>query len=461
MKTTSKRGYIVFLLVAAVVTGLVLLGVKLAINGEKWATLRANEHLTVDGSFVAAGDIFDRNGVLLAGTQGEQRVYNDSERIRRSTLHIVGDTEGFISSGVQTAYKKELTGYNAFTGIYSLKKYGKGNNINLTLDSELSALALDELRGRKGLVAAYNYKTGEILCSVSSPNYDIRNKPTDEEITGNPEKYDGLYLNRLIDGLYTPGSIFKVVTMVCAVENNVNLSSFEYKCEGETVIDGVRITCPHTHGEMDFESAFANSCNCAFAHLTDELGKDKLAATAKELGFGESFDFGNMKTASDYFDLTDATQADIAWAGVGQYTTLVNPYHILTVAGAIANNGMSVEPFAVASVVSQTGRTVSTTKAATKEYISSEVANKVSDYMRTNVTDNYGDGNFSGLEMCGKTGTAEIGGDSEPHAWFMGFSRNPNCPVAIVVIVENGGWGASVAMPIASAVMEGAYKALS
>ena len=166
MKMTSKRSLVVLLLVVAVVAGLGFLGYKLAVNGESWATLRANEHLTEDGSFIGAGYIIDRNGEILAKTERNKRIYNDSERIRRSTLHILGDTEGYISSGVQTAYKTQLIGYSKITGLHSLIKNGRGNDVNLTLDSELCAVAYDELNGRKGVVAAYNYETGELLCSV-------------------------------------------------------------------------------------------------------------------------------------------------------------------------------------------------------------------------------------------------------------------------------------------------------
>ena len=81
--------------------------------------------------------------------------------------------------------------------------------------------------------------------------------------------------------------------------------------------------------------------------------------------------------------------------------------------------------------------------------------------MRNNVKSNYGDYNFEGLSMCGKTGTAEVSDGSKPHSWFAGFSQNSQCPVAIVVVVENGGWGASTALPIASEVMEAVYKTLS
>lgn len=462
MKMTSRRSFVVIILALAVVCGLVLLGFKLAVNGEKWATLRANEHLTENGSFIAAGNITDRNGELLATTKDEKRIYSDSERIRRATLHIVGDTEGYIASGVQTAYKTELIGYNPVTGIYSLKKNGRGNDITLALDSDICAVAYDKLNGRKGVVAAYNYKTGELLCSVSSPNYDIRNKPSETDIAENKNgTYDGLYMNRLIDGLYTPGSTFKIITTASVIENKTDISDWSYKCTGETVVDGVKVTCPHSHGSLDFKSAFANSCNCAYAQLAYELGATALESTAKEFGFGKTFAFGNSETQASRFNLSEASGGDIAWAGVGQYTTLVNPYHMLTVLGAIANEGNAVLPYAVSKVATPSGRIVEQAKAESEQYISANVANLLKEMMRNNVESNYGDYNFKNLSMCAKTGTAEISDDEKPHSWFMGFSDNPDCPVAIVVVVENGGWGSSVALPIASAVMESAYKALA
>ncbi len=462
MKMTSRRGFVVLLLVVSVVAGLVFLGYKLTVNGEKWATLRANEHLTENGSFIAAGHITDRNGEILAKTENNERIYNDSERIRRSTLHIVGDTEGYISSGVQTAYKTQLIGYNHITGLHSLIKNGRGNDVKLTLDSELCALAYDKLNGRKGVVAAYNYKTGELLCSVSSGNYDIRNKPSEEEIAENKNgQYDGLYLNRLIDGLYTPGSTFKIVTAASVIENKNDINDWEYICHGETTVAGVKVTCPHSHGKLSFKTAFSNSCNCAFAELSEGLGADKLTATANKFGFGVSFSFGKGQTEKSRIDLSDAEKGDIAWAGVGQYTTLVNPYHMLTLVGSVANNGTAVLPYVVSTVATPEGRVLEETTSVSSEYISPNVANLLKDMMRFTVEDNYGDWRFKGLQMCGKTGTAEISDEEEPHSWFVGFSENPACPVAIVVVVENGGWGSSSALPIASSVMESAYKTLS
>ena len=457
MRTTSKRSFAALALVVVMVAGMVFLGVRLALNGEQWATLRANRHLTGNGSFIGAGNVCDRNGEILSQTVDGKRVYNDSENLRRATLHIVGDSEGYIASGVQTAYKKELIGYNFASGIFPLVKYARGNDVALTVDASVSTAALKALGSSKGVVAVCNYKTGELLCAVSSPNYDIRNKPSAEKLEKDPD-YTGVYINRFIDGLYTPGSVFKTVTTVCAIQNMTDYSSFEYECTGETVINGVKVTCPRAHGKLDFDSAFAQSCNCAYAHLAEKLGGTALTSTAQKLGFGKSFDFGNTETAPSRINLTGASSSDIAWAGVGQYTTLVNPYHMLTMVCAIANGGTAKLPYAVASVSSPSGRVISTTVPGEEVLLDAGTALTVKNMMRNNVRSNYGDGNFDGLSVCGKTGTAEVGDGKKPHSWFIGFSADESCPLAVVVIVENGGWGSSVALPIAAKTLAEAKK---
>lgn len=463
MKSTTKRGFIVLLLVAVFTAGLIYLAFNLGTNAEKWATLRVNNHLVNDdGSFIGAGNVLDRNGEILAQTVDGERVYNNSERIRRSTLHIVGDSEGYIASGVQTAYKRELIGYNLVTGIYSLKKYERGNDVTLTIDSSVSATALDALGSKKGIVAAYNYKTGEIICSVSSPNFDIRNKPSTEEIEKNEDgKYEGLYLNRLLDGLYTPGSVFKIITASCALENIPDIESWEYECEGEMFINGVSVSCPRKHGKLDIEEAFSQSCNCAFSELSKELSATQLTNTANAFGFGKNFAFGNSFTEESIINLNDSSASDIAWASVGQYTTLMNPYHALTIAGAIANNGTAKLPFVVKNFASPSGRVVKEVTAEEVVYTTPENAKKLKELMRGAVKNNYGDWNFSGVTMCGKTGTAEVSDTEKPHSWFLGFSEDEKCPLAIVVVVENGGWGSTTAIPVASEVIEEASKVIS
>lgn len=213
-----------------------------------------------------------------------------------------------------------------------------------------------------------------------------------------------------------------------------------------------------THGTIDFERALNVSCNSAFAQIAIQVGTDKMTQTVNALGFNQPHTVGNIRLAKSTFDVTNASNLDLGWAGVGQYTTLVNPCHMLTIIGAIANNGQAVEPYLVEKITTQTDRTILETKpVAGAQMFSTETAKKLQEMLRSNVVNYYGDGKFRKLEMCGKTGTAEVstneGGD-KPHAWFVGFSQREDLPYAIVVVVENGGGGSSVALPVANATMQ-------
>lgn len=213
---------------------------------------------------------------------------------------------------------------------------------------------------------------------------------------------------------------------------------------------------------MNFEKALNVSCNSAFAQIAIELGPDKLMATAKELGLGNQMYVGNIRLAKSSFDVTGASDLDVGWAGIGQYTTRINPCQMLTIAGAVANGGSSVPPYLVGKITSQTGKTIYEAKPGTAtQLISSDTASKMNDMLRSNVKNYYSDGKFPNLKMCGKTGTAEVSseaGGAKPHAWFVGYSQREDLPLAIVVVVENGGGGSSVAIPVANKTMQ---KALS
>ena len=164
MRITSKRALAIYALIGAFLIGVVFLIGSFAVNGETWALKRFNQHLFTGGSLTSAGTIYDTKGVILAQTKDGERIYNDSRRIRKATLHMVGDTAGYISTGIHTIFRSELTGYNLVDGVYRLMEDGEGNNIRLTINAELCATALDALGDRKGTVGVYNYKTGEILC---------------------------------------------------------------------------------------------------------------------------------------------------------------------------------------------------------------------------------------------------------------------------------------------------------
>lgn len=457
MKTLSRRAWVLYLLAIAFISGACILFYTFYTNADAWAMKKANRHIYSSGTLTTAGAVYDSTGAVLAQTVDGKRVYNKDKDIRVSTLHILGDSQGYISTGVQTSYKDILTGYDFVNGIYDLKKYGKGSDITLTVNAELNKAAYEALGTNKGTVGVYNYKTGELLCVVSKPSYDIMNKPTESINNDKKGEYDGVYLNRFFSGVYTPGSTFKVITAASAIDNIPDIDSQTFKCTGEYKVDGSSVKCLSTHGTGNFEKALNQSCNSAFAQIAIELGAESLTNTVTALGFGQAYKIGNVRLAKSSFDLTNASNLDIGWAGIGQYTTRVNPCHMLMIVGAIANGGTSPTPYFVKAITSPTGSIKATQTTYLQPYFSESTAGKLNDMLRSDVVNYYGDGKFSGLKMCGKTGTAEVStGDNglAPHAWFVGYSQREDLPLAIVVVVENGGGGGSVAIPVASKTMK-------
>lgn len=452
MNSLTKRAYVLLGIIIAFLAGVVLLAVSFGVNGGKWVSNRANGHLFSGGQITNAGKIFDRNGVVLAESVNGARKYNSDKTIRMATLHAVGDTYGCIAAGAHTLCRDRLAGYSPVEGIYKLTQDGKGGDVSLTIDAKVCATAYSALGGSKGTVGVYNYKTGEIVCMVSAPTYDPKSKPGD--ILTNP-KYEGVYINRLLSGVFTPGSTFKVITSICAIENAPDIFTQEFTCSGEYVTqNGGKIICNNKHGTLDFRKALTKSCNSAFAQIGIGLGADKLEATVKSLGFGQRFNVSGVKTASSKFSLKDAVEIDIGWASIGQYTTLVNPLHMMMIAGAVANGGATPTPYFVEDALTNT---VSSLKP--NRLLEPATAEQIKAMMRDNVKNNYGDGRFPNMELGGKTGTAQVSGDKS-HAWFMGFSTNEAFPYAIIVTVQNGGGGSEVAVPIASAVLKALQKSV-
>lgn len=450
MHNTVKRARILYALIALFFAGLGILMYSFAVHGDEWASNRVNNHVYKYRQLANAGTIYDTNGEVLAETRDGERVYNESRLVREAVLHAVGDTEGFIADGVQNAYRSELLGYNFVDGVYDSVMKGKGNDIKLTLDANVCAAALDWLDGQRGTVGAYNYKTGEIVCMVSSPTFDPENKPDDMS----DDWYEGVYINRFTTGVFTPGSIFKIVTGICALENIPDISKRKFECEGYAEIGSGEVICNSVHGTVSFEQALNASCNSAFSLIADELGKEKLTATVRELGLGKNVSFGRITTYRSTFDISKSAKIDIGWAGIGQYTTLVNPCQMMLLMGAIANGGTAINPYLVKeSTVLGSILEKEKGKVCTNITLSEETAQKMKKLLRSNVVNQYSERFRSALEMCGKTGTAEVEG-KRPHSWFVGFSQREDLPYAIVVMVENGGSGSSVAIPIANKVMK-------
>ena len=430
MKKLEKRAVLCLTLAAVLVIGLGLFVFRLEANGSKWASFYANKHIYTDGQ-LAVGAVYDRDGTLLLNNSEDGARYNEDADVRKATLHVVGDKGYNIVTAANNAFRSKMVGYNFVTGTNPILT-GASRNVKLTIDADANVEAYKALGSKNGFVGVYNWKTGEIVCLVSKPTLDPASSVNSASVQS------GTYINKVFSATFTPGSTFKLVTTAAAIENKDDLDAWTFKCTGSHVIDGEKITCPKVHGTMDIYGALSNSCNCAYAALAVELGGDIMSEYTEKLGLTSSYDVNGIKTAAGSFNF-DTYNINIGWAGIGQFEDQVNPLSMMVYMGALAGGGKASEPCLIKG--SRTG---------TVSLLNDETAVRIKDMMRNNVKSNYGDSNYPGLELHAKSGTAEVGKGKAPHSWFCGFSGE----YAFAVCVENGGYGAQVAGPVANKVLQ-------
>jgi len=203
-------------------------------NAEKWVHKPNSPHV-YHAENIACGTITDRNGILLADlTDG--RTYSENVALRSGTLHWIGDRLGNISSPALSYFAQHIAGFDAVNGLYAYG--GTGGTVRTTFSARVQIVAQEAMAGYTGTVAVYNYKTGELVCCVSTPNFDPDNVP---DIASNPA-YDGVYLNRFTQVSYTPGSIFKIVTAAAALEEIPDIIERTYTCNGVLEFGSDKVT---------------------------------------------------------------------------------------------------------------------------------------------------------------------------------------------------------------------------
>lgn len=459
MKRTLTRSIFIGIISVAFLCGLVLFTYRMFSNSDMWIQQQYNGHISGSSGLEQAGTIFDRNGKYLARTVGEDRIYNDDLNTRKSTLHVVGDDSLNISTAIQSSYRSDLLSFNYMWGLEMPDSFKKKNNLTLTVDADVCKTAYEALGDRNGAVVVINYKTGEVICSVSNSTYDPQNPPT---ITKeNESEYDGAYLDRVLSSTYTPGSIFKIVTASAAIDTIPDIESKTYYCDGGVMVDDNFITCMEHHGEIGFNDALAQSCNSAFAQIAIEVGAEQMQKTAEKMGICSSFKVGNVSTAKGSYDVSNANNNELGWSGIGQYTDLVNPMQMAILMSAIATDGKPIEPYILAKKSTYDFSPI-TAQNGTKgdELLSEFTAKALNEMLRYDVTSNYGDYMFPDLEVCAKTGTAEVTGNEKNDAWMVGFSRDEDAPLAFAVVVEDGEFGYSTAGPIAVSAMQASANSI-
>ena len=447
MKKVSGRAIFPLILAIVLLAGTVLLCVRYFAKADEWVTFSGSPHVYT-GVNLDGGVVTDRDGTLLLDST-DGRTYSADAVTRTATMHLLGDRYGYIQAPLLGSFADYMIGFDKINGLYGAE--GTEANAALTLSAAAQTAAYQALGNYHGTVGVYNYKTGEILCAVTSPSYDPDNMPdVDADTSG---AYDGVYVNRFFQAAYTPGSIFKIVTLAAAIETVPDWENLTFTCEGKTIIGGQEIICEGVHGTITLKQALAHSCNVAFGELAGKVGTKALMEYAEKLGLSESFECDGIPVKAGTVDLKDADAGDLAWAGIGQYTDQVNALTFMRAMGRIAGGGTGAEPYLMAKITRGEKTVYEAKTEMSSRALKAETAAKLTEYLRNNVATMYGDGQFSGLNVCAKSGTAEHEGETAD-AMFAGFCVDENCPLAFVVFVENGGSGSAVAAPIAAKVLQ-------
>ncbi len=432
--------------------------------GGRWVANPYNPRISHGKQQVIMGAVTDRDGTTLAWTdETGARRYNSSKATRMAVSQVLGDSGGKVSTGVDTFHAQYMLGFKSSVvdrvtdAIMGTPQ--RGDDLQLTISERLSRYISEQFpEGKRGAVVVMNYQTNEVLAMVSMPQFD----PTNVDAALYDEEA-GALINRATQGLYPPGSTFKIVTMASALENLPDLDDFAFNCTGYYPVGNYSVTEKEGHDMQTLSDAFAQSCNTTFAALSQELGYEMLGDTAQKLGFNENFMFGDMIVYNSSYPIDDLSPEDLAWSSIGQGRVLATPMHMALIASAIANGGVMHEPHLIRKITTPQGSTRAlpgsfegwrVMESATAQRLEKEMIRVVKSGTGTRAALS------SGYVVAGKTGSAEASNDKsvQSHAWFVGYITNDNAPYAISVLVENGGSGGSVAAPLARKTLQKAIN---
>lgn len=429
----------------------------------------ANRRLILMESRVTRGGFFDRNGEIIAQTQvaGEkkERVYPKGEMyeplLGYSTVKLgAAGLEGCLADWLLGL--KNATPTQTVQQLFALPR--QGDDVVLTLDSRLQSIAYEALKGKMGAAVAINPRTGEVLALVSQPSYDPTNLDQNwDEIrnrSGSP-----LYNHAF--ALFPPGSIMKTVTSAALFRGGVNTTDL-YESTGSVIINGQVINEQNgrAFGWINYNMALAYSCNAYFSLKAVEAGDKNFLAAVKAFGFGQKIPFevdipSSSITQESRPKLPASLSTNLlAASAFGQGEVLVSPFHMALVAAGVANHGVIMEPYLVERVLDPTQTVVHEHKPQPWLTALSKVeADKITSAMITAVNEGTAaPGALPNVQVAGKTGSAEPGGDVRTHAWYIAFAPAEDPKIAVAVIVEHGGTGGEAAAPIARQIIEDALN---
>ncbi|HPU64145.1 MAG TPA: penicillin-binding transpeptidase domain-containing protein, partial [Mobilitalea sp.] len=400
-----------------------------------------NQRHDVLAKRVKRGKIISADEVVLAETVTD----DDGNELRKYPFddmyaHVVGRVlrgrtgiEAAENITLLTSYSNSAGAlYNDLIGVKN-----PGNNVITTLNHKLTKAAYDALGNKTGAVVAIEPLTGKVLAMVSKPAYNPNEIDENWDRLSEDQDNESPLLNRATQGLYPPGSTFKVLTTLAYMRENPDYLDFTYNCKGKIEYDGMVIHCSNnkSHGKVDLKKAFAKSCNTSFSSIGKELSMDGFRELCESFYFNKVLP-ARISNNPSKFELKTGSSGikEAMQTSIGQGKTLITPLHNAMIAAAVANGGIMMKPYVVDRIESAGGRVL-------KGYIpeeaavvmSSEEADYLKSLMRAVVTDGTANRlNKLNVKVAGKTGTAQQDG-KDSHAWFIGFAPADDPTLAIAV----------------------------
>ncbi len=441
----------------------------------------ANARIQVADLEGRRGRIFDRNGAILANTVFEgdtaRRIYPDPE-----SAYVVGYFSPLLygKTGLEASYDGQLAGQEGNNAILRslndlLDRPPEGLDLELTLDAEIQRTAHVLLDGRPGAAVLLDVETGAVLALASNPHYD-----PNRLFTAYPSERDAAVgyweslvadaasslVPRATEGLYTPGSTFKVVSAAAVIEEGFADPDRIYEDDGSLDVEGRVIVEQNrpdeSRSEWTLREGMAWSLNVVFAQVGLQLGAALMRDYANRFGLESRIPFDlpvaiSQSEVSEGFLEALPALADTAF---GQGQLQVTPLQMAMVTAAIANDGEMMQPYLVQRLTTQDGTTVESTEPEVwQRPISDGTAAAVASMMVTTVEAGAAlAATLPGYVVGGKTGTAETG-SGEPHAWFIGFVGEPEPRYAVAVVLEGGGTGLAGSLAIGRDLLYAAMTA--
>ncbi len=409
------------------------------------------------------GDILSADGQVLATTDidTEERHYPFDKVFSHAVGYASNGRMGIEQSTNMFLVSSNVPLNNRLQNDLAGEKH-MGNTVVTTLDAKLQKIAYDALGLYDGAVVITEPSSGKILAMVSKPDFDPNTiKETWDDII--EDTTSSVLLNRVTQGVYPPGSTFKILTVLEYIrENPDTYKDYQFQCTGKFTDDGHTIRCFHntSHGTVDLEKAFAKSCNSAFASIGLEINRKKFEQTLYSLYFNRELPVDFLTKSSSISDKISQSNGVMLQTAIGQGTSQITPILMAMVTAMIANNGEMMTPYMIDHIETVDGDII-------KQYNPKSLGQKITQQeaaaLQEMMTAVVAEGTGTRLESqlfgaAGKTGSAEYNKDSDSHAWFTGYTYNTEQPLQITVIMEGAGSGGEYAVPVARRILEQYYK---